>query len=440
MRHQATDLALAPASPAPAHPVSAAPGGERAVRVAPRPPYRPDEARTEHPASHRTDRGPLSRNPDRDITAAVDAVLAEHLTLRRAEARRISDRFTADVADCLIGLVRRGGKRLRPAFLWWGWRAGGGTPEHADAEAVLHAAAALELIQACALVHDDLMDESPLRRGAPAAHVALARRHRARGLRGDADVFGASAALLTGDLALVWAEDLWDAASPCEEARRRARPVWRAMRTEMVAGQYLDLYGQAVGAPSPSSSLRIARLKSGLYTVERPLHLGAALAGADAHTTSALRRAGRCAGVAFQLRDDLLGVFGDPARTGKPAGDDVRQGKPTHLMALGLRLARVRGRPADRELLERALGDPALTEGELDRVRAVLSELGAREAVERRVGGLTGEALAALEEAALDGLPARKLSALLYAVLGEPDAGHHRSGGAPRDAAVLPTR
>ncbi|MFH0245574.1 polyprenyl synthetase family protein [Streptomyces sp. HK10] len=435
MRHQATDLALVPASPAPARPASAALGGERSGRAAPRSPHRPDEARAERPA----ERCPLSRGPDRDIAAAVDAVLTEHLTLRRADARQISDRFTADVADCLIDLVRRGGKRLRPAFLWWGWRAGGGTPEHGDAEAVLHAAAALELIQACALVHDDLMDDSPLRRGAPSAHVALARRHRAGGLRGDADTFGASAALLTGDLALVWAEDLWDAASPSEEARRRARPVWRAMRTEMVAGQYLDLYGQAAGAPSPSSSLRVAHLKSGLYTVERPLHLGAALAGADAHTTSALRRAGRCAGVAFQLRDDLLGVFGDPARTGKPAGDDVRQGKPTHLMALGLRLARVRGRRADRELLEHSLGDPALSEEELDRVRAVLTKLGAREAVERRVGGLAADALTALEEAALDGIPARELSALLYAVLGEPAAARHCLGGAPRDTAALPT-
>ncbi|MFP8964216.1 polyprenyl synthetase family protein [Streptomyces nanhaiensis] len=399
------------------------------------PPRHPDEARADPPADH----GPLPHGPDRDIGAAVDAVLTEHLALRRADARLISDRFTADVADCLIDLVRRGGKRLRPAFLWWGWRAGGGTPEHADAEAVLHAAAALELIQACALVHDDLMDESPLRRGAPAAHVALARRHRAQGLRGDAEAFGSSAALLTGDLALVWAEDLWDAASPGEEARRRARPVWQAMRTEMVAGQYLDLYGQAAGAPSPSSSLRVAHLKSGLYTVERPLHLGAALAGADARTTSALRRAGRCAGVAFQLRDDILGVFGDPARTGKPAGDDVRQGKPTHLMAVGLRLARVRGRRAERELLEHALGNPALTEGELDRVRAVLTELGARDAVERRIGGLAGDALAALEDAALDGVPARELSALLYAVLGEPALAHRPRDGAPRDAAALST-
>ncbi|SEQ38844.1 polyprenyl synthetase family protein [Streptomyces radiopugnans] len=436
MRHQATDLALAPASPAPARPAPAALGGEQPGRAAPLPPRHPDETRADRPA----DRGSLPHGPDRDVAAAVDAVLTEYLTLRRADARLISDRFTADVADCLIDLVRRGGKRLRPAFLWWGWRAGGGTPEHADAEAVLHAAAALELIQACALVHDDLMDDSPLRRGAPAAHVALARRHRARGLRGDAEAFGASAALLTGDLALVWAEDLWDAASPSEEARRRARPVWRAMRTEMVAGQYLDLHGQAAGAPSPSSSLRVAHLKSGLYTVERPLHLGAALAGADAHTTSALRRAGRCAGVAFQLRDDILGVFGDPARTGKPAGDDVRQGKPTHLMAVGLRLARVRGRRAARELLEHALGNPALTEGELDRVRAVLTELGARDAVERRIGGLAGDALAALEEAELDGVPARKLSALLYAVLGEPALAHRPRGGAPRDAAALSTR
>jgi geranylgeranyl diphosphate synthase type I len=434
MRHQAADLALAPASPAPARPAPAARGREEPCGAASRPPRLPDEAPGDRRPEHGTGHGIPAHDPDRDVAAAVDTVLTRHLTLRRAEARRISDRFAADVADCLIDLVRRGGKRLRPAFLWWGWRAGGGTPGHADADSVLHAAAALELIQACALVHDDLMDDSPLRRGAPAAHVALARRHRAGGLGGDADAFGASAALLTGDLALVWAEDLWDAASPSEEARRRARPVWRAMRTEMVAGQYLDLYGQAADTPSPSSSLRVAHLKSGLYTVERPLHLGTALAGADPRTTSALRRAGRCAGVAFQLRDDLLGVFGDPARTGKPAGDDVRQGKPTYLMAVGLRLARVRGRRAVRELLDHALGNPVLTEEELGRVRAALTEVGARAAVERRIGGLADGALAALEEAALDGVPARELSALLRAVLGEP-------ADTPRDGATaVPTR
>lgn len=342
MRQQAAEPAVVPATSAPARPAPVPPEQERNGRSAPLPPRLPDGARDIPSGGPGPRAGSLrpDPDPDHDLASAVGAVLDGYLTLRREEAARISDRFAADIADRLIDLVRRGGKRLRPAFLWWGWRTGGGRPGDGDAEAVLRAAAALELVQACALVHDDLMDGSPLRRGAPAAHVALAGLHRAAGLDGDPAAFGASAALLAGDLALVWADDLWDEASPSPQARRRTRPVWRAMRTEMAAGQYLDLHGQASGAPSPSSALRVARLKSGLYTVERPLHLGAALADAGPRTTAALRRAGRCAGVAFQLRDDLLGVFGDPDRTGKPAGEDLRRGKPTYLMAVALRLAR----------------------------------------------------------------------------------------------------
>ncbi|MTE17885.1 polyprenyl synthetase family protein [Streptomyces sp. TRM43335] len=426
MRQQAAEPAVVPATPAPAHPAPAP--RTRAGDGAPRPPHPAEGPRGASPPDPVAD-------PDRDVASAVEAVLDDYLTRRREDAARTSDRFAADIADCLIDLVRRGGKRLRPAFLWWGWRTAGGRPGDGEAEAVLHAAAALELVQACALVHDDLMDDSPSRRGAPAAHVALADLHRAGGLRGDPAVFGASAALLTGDLALVWAEDLWDEASPSPEARRRTRPVWRAMRTEMVAGQYLDLHGQASGAPSPSSSLRVAHLKSGLYTVERPLHLGAALADAGPRVTAALRRAGRSAGTAFQLRDDLLDVFGDPARTGKPAGEDVRRGKSTYLMAVGLRLARGRGRErrAARELLDRALGDPVLGHGEVERVRAVLTELGARAAVERHIAELAQDALAALEElgqpagpnlpAGSEDAPVRRLASLVRAVLGDtPDA------------------
>lgn len=434
MRQQAAEPAVVPATSAPARPAPVPPEQERNGRSAPLPPRLPDGTRGIPSGGPGPRAGSLrpdpDHDPDHDLASAVGAVLDGYLTLRREEAARISDRFAADIADRLIDLVRRGGKRLRPAFLWWGWRTGGGRPGDGDAEAVLRAAAALELVQACALVHDDLMDGSPLRRGAPAAHVALAGLHRAAGLDGDPAAFGASAALLAGDLALVWADDLWDEASPSPQARRRTRPVWRAMRTEMAAGQYLDLHGQASGAPSPSSALRVARLKSGLYTVERPLHLGAALADAGPRTTAALRRAGRCAGVAFQLRDDLLGVFGDPDRTGKPAGEDLRRGKPTYLMAVALRLARGRGRRAARDLLDRALGDPALSDGELERIRAALADLGARAAVERHIAELTDGALAALEEldgpAGPDGSPARRLAALVRTALGDA-AGSRRA-------------
>ncbi|MEE1927129.1 polyprenyl synthetase family protein [Streptomyces sp. TRM 70351] len=425
MRHQATDLAIAPHTPPP----GAAPPGAVPARpgTAPGRDGPEEDGRAAPPGA------------DADVAAAVDAVLGGHLARRLEQAEQISERFAADVADCVVTLVRRGGKRLRPAFLWWGWRAAGGAPEGAGAGAVLRAAAALELIQACALVHDDLMDGSPLRRGAPAAHVALAHRHRAARLHGDAEAFGASAALLAGDLALVWAEDLWDAALPTEAARRRTRPVWRAMRTEMVAGQYLDLHGQAARARSRDAALHVAHLKSGLYTVERPLHLGAALADAPAATTAALRRAGRRTGVAFQLRDDLLGVFGDPARTGKPAGEDVRAGKPTYLMAVGLARARARGERAAEERLTAALGDRALGAAGLDRVRELLTGLGAREAVERHIAELTGSALAALDEADLDPGAARRLAALVRGVLAGSEPAGRGTAHAPGVAGATDT-
>ncbi|GAA2494882.1 polyprenyl synthetase family protein [Streptomyces thermolineatus] len=395
-------------------PVPADPSGTPAP-----PPAAPRDTRpptpTPTPTPSRRSRPPEERSsigPDHDLPAAVERVLAEHLAERRQEAARISDRFAADIVTLLADFVLGGGKRLRPAFLWWAWRACGGPPSGDDAEAVLRAAAALELIQACALIHDDLMDGSPLRRNAPAAHVVLARRHRAAGLRGDPGAFGAGAALLAGDLALAWADDLWHGAGLAPSAQRRARGPWQAMRTEMVAGQYLDLYGQARGGGSAAAALEVAHLKSGLYTVERPLHLGAVLAGAPDATVAALRRAGRAAGLAFQLRDDLLGVFGSPDRTGKPAGEDITEGKPTYLMAVALRRARARGDAAvERELLA-ALGSPGLTGARLDRVRSLVTATGARAHVERVMERLVGSALDTLDRAPLERTAVRHLSGL----------------------------
>ena len=359
-------------------------------------------------------------DPDQDTAAVVGTLLTEHLARRRAEAARSSARFADDVIAVVSDVVLRGGKRTRPVLLWWGWRAGGGAARGADAGAVLRVAAALELIQGCALIHDDLMDGSLMRRGAPSAHVAFADRHRAAGLRGSSEAFGASAAMLAGDLALVWADDLFEGAGLDAAARRRADPAWQAMRTETIAGQYLDLYGQGCGADDPEESLRVAYLKSGLYTVERPLHLGAAMAGASSALVGALRRAGRCAGIAFQLRDDLLGVFGGTARTGKPAGDDIREGTPTYLVAVALRRAREHGSRQAEDRLRAVLGDRALGAGDLEEVRGLLIELGAVAAVEERIEQLTGEALAVLEEAELTSPAAERLPVLLRGVAAAP--------------------
>lgn len=358
----------------------------------------------------------LGIDPDQDTSALIETLLTRHIAQRREEAARSSGRFAQDVIDLLADVVLRGGKRTRPVFLWWGWRGCGGEPRGNRAEAVLRVATALELIQACALIHDDLMDGSLLRRGAPSAHVAFADQYRAAGLRGNADAFGASAAILAGDLALVWADDLFETAGLDAKARRAVVPPWQAMRTETIAGQYLDLYGQGTGVNSPEESLRVAYLKSGLYTVERPLHLGAAMAGAGPDLIAALRRAGRSAGVAFQLRDDLLGVFGGPDHTGKPVGEDIKDGASTYLVAIALQRARAHSRYGAEQRLRDALGNRSLSADELQEVRELLTGLGAVAAVEARIDQLTASALTALGQAGLVPPAEQRLSELLRSV------------------------
>ncbi|MEU3555035.1 polyprenyl synthetase family protein [Streptomyces fragilis] len=324
----------------------------------------------------------------REAVRAVEAELADVLDDALARARDTDPVYARDVADRLAAFVRRGGRRMRAAFAWCGWQAAGGTGDPAP---VLRTGAALELLQACALVHDDVMDGSALRRGAPALHVEFAELHRATTPGGDGTAFALSAAVLAGDLALTWADDLMaDTALDSPHGRRLLRE-WRAMRGEMVAGQYRDLHAQATGASGMDEAMTVATLKSALYTVERPLALGATLAGAGADATEALRRAGRSAGLAFQLRDDLLGAFGDPALTGKPADDDLRTRKLTCLLAAGVRLAEATGDTEAAAAL--AVGAPTGTEQDLRRMRAALTRTGARKAVESRIGELAEDAL-----------------------------------------------
>ncbi|MEV1293834.1 polyprenyl synthetase family protein [Pseudonocardia sp. NPDC049635] len=309
------------------------------------------------------------------------------------------DPAVAQAADALAGFVLGGGKRLRPTFAWWGWRGAGGDPQDEHAQGVLTAIAALELVQACALVHDDLMDASSTRRGRPTVHVEFARTHASNEWAGPPARFGAAVAILVGDLAQVWADDMFHSATLPDGAHVRAAEPWRAMRTEVLSGQYLDVLAQASGDAAEATALKIDRFKTAAYTVERPLHLGAAIAGAEQAVVGSYRRYGADIGVAFQLRDDLLGVFGDPRVTGKPAGDDLREGKRTLLVAAGLQRAEQRGDRAAHEVITRALGDPGLAGEELDRVRAALSELGAVQVVEQRIAALTGSALDALDAA-----------------------------------------
>ncbi|MEJ2889019.1 polyprenyl synthetase family protein [Actinomycetospora aeridis] len=328
---------------------------------------------------------------ERDLPAAVTAELADYLAGRRRDTVEVAEEF-AEATDDLARFVLSGGKRLRPTFAWWGWRAAGGLDEPGT---VLRAVSALELIQGCALVHDDLIDDSATRRGEPTVHARWDRRHREARWTGDPTRFGAAVAILLGDISLAWADDMLHEAGLDPAAIARARPVWQAMRTEVLAGQFLDVRGHATSDSRPETALRISRYKTAAYTVERPLHLGAALAGADDATVAALRHYGRDLGIAFQLRDDLLGVFGDPAVTGKPAGDDLREGKLTLLVAL----TRAHPDRATAAVVERTLGDPDLGADAVAAAREALHTLGVVDDVEARITELTASALDAVRGA-----------------------------------------
>ncbi|WP_067717768.1 polyprenyl synthetase family protein [Nocardia yamanashiensis] len=340
--------------------------------------------------------GTPTRNPvgAGAVVAAVEERL-EGFFATRAELVEPLGPVFVDAAAALRDFVLRGGKRTRPAFAWTGWLGAGRDAAEPEADAVLTACSALELVQACALIHDDIIDSSRTRRGFPTVHVDYEERHRNRSWAGDSAHYGESVAILIGDLALAWADDMVrDAGLPAAAAARFA-PVWAGMRTEVLGGQLLDIYGEVSGDETVAAALRINRYKTAAYTIERPLHMGAALAGADADLIAAYREFGTDIGIAFQLRDDLLGVFGDPAVTGKPSGDDLREGKRTVLIAEALQRAD-HSNPAAATLIRTSLGTDVTPE-QVTELRAVLTELGAADAVEQRITGLTEQALTALD-------------------------------------------
>jgi geranylgeranyl diphosphate synthase, type I len=324
----------------------------------------------------------------------VDATLSDFLA-REAVTLEAADPALGTLASLARRYVLASGKRLRPTFGYWGWR--GAAASVPELEAVLPALASLELLHAFALVQDDVMDGSTARRGMPTAHEVLAAEHSAAGRVGSAGRFGSAGAVLLGDLLLVWADRMQLLASVPAAALLAARRHYDEMRIATIAGQYLDVLSDTqAGAWSIERALRVARLKTAAYTVTGPLLLGAALA--DGEPQDAVTRAyttyGAAVGEAFQLRDDLLGVFGDPAVTGKPAGDDFRTGKPTVLLLLARRLAT----PAQRTALQR----PPRKAADLSRLADVVTETGAVEAVEAMVERRMGTALDALAAAPID--------------------------------------
>jgi geranylgeranyl diphosphate synthase type I len=288
-----------------------------------------------------------------------------------------------------------GGKRFRAAFCYWGHRAV--APEPSDEDALVRACASLELLHASALVHDDLMDASDTRRGRPATHRQLEAEHRSAGWRGDPEQYGASAAILLGDLLLSWSDELLRTSGLPPERVIDALGYFDLTRSEVVTGQFLDVSAQARGSADVDTAMTVLRYKSAKYSIERPLHIGAALAGATREQIGQLSRFGLPLGEAFQLRDDLLGVFGDPSVTGKPAGDDLIEGKRTVLVALALDALPT----TEAKVLDAALGTP-LTPDEVAHLCDLIDSSGARVQVEEVITELTNRSLNALAAAELN--------------------------------------
>jgi geranylgeranyl diphosphate synthase, type I len=321
-----------------------------------------------------------------------------------------------------------GGKRFRALFCYWGWQAvagRAGADELIDAPApdpgpVVAIASALEVFHAAALVHDDIMDNSDLRRGRPSAHRQFEAAHRTAGWDGSPERHGEAAALLLGDLLLGWSDELFDrgvVAASDPAAARAARAEFARMRTEVTVGQYLDMLEEDSWRRRDEGELleraqRVVVYKSAKYSVEAPLAIGAALAGADLAQLGALRAFGLPLGIAFQLRDDVLGVFGDPEVTGKPAGDDLREGKRTVLVTL----TRQKLPASIRRTFDELVGDPDLDAGQIGMLQTAVRDSGALDEVERIIEREVSTALAALEPAPLTRASRESLASLAAAV------------------------
>jgi geranylgeranyl diphosphate synthase, type I len=333
-----------------------------------------------------------------ELTGAVTEQLRQYLAGRREDAAYIGPEY-AEMTAALEEFVLRGGKRLRPAFAYWGWRAV--APEDAVAgDDVLRLLSALEMLHACALIHDDVIDASATRRGLPTVHHVFADRHRERRWHGSAEQFGLSAAILAGDLSLVWADDIIATSDLSADARRRVQRVWGDIRTEVLGGQYLDIAAEASGADSVASAMKVNTYKTASYTVSRPLQFGAAAAADRPDVQRIFHAVGTDLGVAFQLRDDVLGVFGDPAVTGKPSGDDLRSGKRTVLLAEAVERADASD-PVAAKLLRTSVGTD-LSDAHVRELCLAIESVGALAAVEDRIAALTRGALEALTAAPID--------------------------------------
>lgn len=337
-----------------------------------------------------------------DVRSRVDDLLTRRLG--EEAARWSSGGLAASAFGAVVDLVARGGKRVRPSFVALGWAAAGGDPR-SDRPVVL--GAAVELLHVSALLHDDVVDASTSRRGAPTAHVAGADRHRRESMVGDPDTYGRGLAVLAGDLAMAIADAMVADAAPT------TRGQWQSMKTEVAVGQVLDHAATATGTRDESLALEVVRLKTSQYTVVRPLLIGASEASesrgaVDGDLAMALTRFGSAVGEAFQLRDDILGAFGDEDITGKPVGADLREGKPTLLLAI----AAARADDGQRRVLDR-VGSESLDARGVAEIADLIRATGALDTVERRIADLTAEAARVLADSPV--LPAARDALMSFA-------------------------
>lgn len=336
--------------------------------------------------------------------AGIDDFDVWRATVRRALLAEVGEFVAArltgeldgtriDATGDILAKFVSGGKCVRSTFVYLGWLCGA-----APSEAALRAAASFELLHAFALLQDDVMDGSTERRGRPSAHLQFARWHRDRGLSGSSQRFGESSAILLGDLCLIWAEQMLRESGVEPRRLQQAWPRYDAMRTELAVGQFADLTSDARHMPALEAVLDVARRKSGNYTVRRPLEIGAAMADCDSRTLSQLGRYGAAVGEAFQLRDDVLGVFGSPATTGKPCAGDLLERKATSLVVSAHHLADPRTRAELRELMN----SEVLEEDAIERCKALILATGAVQLIEEMISDRVAAARDCLSETAID--------------------------------------
>ena len=331
------------------------------------------------------------------IAAEVSTGIKGFLESKAAEFLTISP-DAHDIGQALLDFTR-GGKMIRPVLLWWGYQLAAGDDPARDSMtgSVAEAAGSLELLHAAALIHDDVIDHSDTRRGKPALHRQFESYHAGRSYQGGAEPFGIAAAIVIGDICLALSEELFEKSQTVLGISPLARDLRATLRRDVMVGQYLDVLAEVVPLEDERIGDRaweVLSYKSAKYSVEQPLLLGAALGGADEEQLAEISKFGLPLGQAFQLRDDVLGIFGDPVATGKPAGDDIREGKRTVLIAESMKNLR----PEQVQVMAERLGDPNLSDDEVGECVEMLTESGGLDAVESFIRTKYDEALSVVRE------------------------------------------